>query len=501
MTDVHGLVSPDRVAAILTDLRAGRADDLPTEGGTTTAYVFDSGIDGLTDLATAAHAVMAPVNGLDPTQFPSVARIENDLVGFAAELLHGDVATAGTVTSGGTESCLLAVLGAREQWRADGGTGRPRLVVAATAHAAFHKSAHLFDLDLVRVEVDPVTMRADPAAMAAAIDVDRGAAALVVVSAPSYAYGVVDPVAEVAALAVAAEVPCHVDACIGGWVLPFLDDAPPFAFDVPGVTSVSVDLHKYGYAPKGVSLLLHRDAELRSHHWFAVADWPGYPVVNPTLMSTRPAGPMAGAWAIVQALGRDGFAGLGRAVHESAVELAAGVAGIDGLRVVGSPDSSLVAFGDGGGPEDPDIRVVVDEVAARGWYLQIQPAYGGAPATAHVTLSAAAAGRIGELLDVIAESVVAARALGRAEPDPALVAAAAAIDPADLTPDMIDRLLTMAGVGGGELPARMAPIHALVEAIPPKLAERLFTAVLSATLSRSSARPEFGVLPRRCDES
>ena len=136
--------------------------------------------------------------------------------------------------------------------------------------------------------VDPVTCRADAAAVADLLD-ER--TALVVVSAPSYPHGVLDPVGEVAALAAAAGVPCHVDACIGGWILPFLDDVPePFDLSVPGVTSLSVDLHKYGYAPKGVSVLLSATPELRQAHWFATAGWPGYPVVNPTLAGTRPAG-------------------------------------------------------------------------------------------------------------------------------------------------------------------------------------------------------------------
>jgi glutamate/tyrosine decarboxylase-like PLP-dependent enzyme len=156
--------------AVLAELAGFRDDDLPVSGGTTTAYVFDAGVAGLEDLAVRAHALMAPVNGLDPTQFPSVARIENDLIRTASSLLGGDDATVGTVTSGGTESCLLAVLGARELWRAQGRTGRPQLVVPSTVHAAFHKAAHLFDLDLVWVDVDPATQRADAAAMAEAIE-------------------------------------------------------------------------------------------------------------------------------------------------------------------------------------------------------------------------------------------------------------------------------------------------------------------------------------------
>jgi len=263
-------VSPDDVLAELTALQAG---DLPTHGGATMAYVYDSGRTEIEQIAAAAQAAFQWTNALDPTAFPSVARIENDLVCSALALLGGDAGSVGTLTSGGTESCLLAVLAARERWRRRGGTGRPRLLLPVTAHAAFRKAAHLFDLEIADVPVDPGTCRAVPSAVADLLD-ER--TALVVVSAPSYPHGVLDPVGEVAALAAAAGVPCHVDACIGGWILPFLDDVPePFDLAVPGVTSLSVDLHKYGYAPKGVSVLLTADPELRQAHWFATAGWPG----------------------------------------------------------------------------------------------------------------------------------------------------------------------------------------------------------------------------------
>jgi sphinganine-1-phosphate aldolase len=298
---------------------------------------------------------------------------------------------------------------------------------------------------------------------------------------------VIDPVADIAAAASAAGVPCHVDACIGGWILPFLRqsgvDGPAFDFSIPGVTSISVDLHKYGYAPKGVSLLLHRDAELRRRHWFAASGWGGYPIVNPTLASSRPAGPMAAAWAVLRHLGLEGFRELAVTAHEAAARLAEAVAKVDGLRTVGAVDSTLVAIADDGGADDPDIRVVVDEVAARGWFLQVQPAHGSAPPTAHATITAAAAPKIDELVAVLDESAMAARAVGRAVPDPGLVAAAAQIDIDALTPEAIGGLLAIAGVDGDRLPERMAPLHALIEAIPKPLAERLLSEVLSRTLS------------------
>jgi glutamate/tyrosine decarboxylase-like PLP-dependent enzyme len=470
-------MTPDEVLAELTALQAA---DLPTHGGATMAYVYDSGLDGLEDLAAAAQAAFQWTNALDPTAFPSVARLENDLVGVALRLLGGGPATVGTLTSGGTESCLLAVLSARETWRARGRSGRPRLLLPVTAHAAFRKAAHLFDLDVVDVPVDPSTCRALPAAVAAALD-ER--AALVVVSAPSYPHGVLDPVGEIAAHAAAAGVPCHVDACIGGWILPFLDDVPePFDLSVDGVTSLSVDLHKYGYAPKGVSVLLTATADLRHAHWFSTAGWPGYPVVNPTLAGTRPAGPMAAAWAVHRWLGDDGYRDLALRTRAATVALAEGASAIDGLRVVGTPVATLVALAQDG-PDGVDVLNLADEMTARGWMLQPQPSFaqdrGDLPATLHLTVTAATAGRVEALLADLADAARAAAALPRPVADPDLVAAAATIDPATLTVAEVDALLEVAGVGDGRLPERMAPVHALVSALPRPVAERLQAGVLA----------------------
>ncbi|CAG6394482.1 aminotransferase class V-fold PLP-dependent enzyme [Streptomyces cocklensis] len=480
MEEAAGPGADDTILARLDRLRAA---DLPVHGGRTMAYVYDSGLAGLDDLAARAQAAFAGVNGLDMTAFPSVVTLENDVVRQAADLLGGGPATAGTFTSGGTESCLLAVLTAREHAARTRGVTAPEIVLPQTAHAAFHKAAALFGLTPVTVPVDPGTFRVRPQDVAAAL---TPRTALVVASAPSYAHGVVDPVPEVAAAAAERDVLCHVDACIGGWYLGHrrladgIAPPPPFDLAVPGVSSLSVDLHKYGYTPKGASVLLFRDAELRRHGWFAHASWPGYPVVNATLQGTKSAGPLAAAWAVLQRVGTAGYAELARRVHEATALLVDGIGRIDGLRVLGAPDASLVAVA--ADDPGPDPFVVADEMRLRGWYLQPQPAFAGSPANLHLTVTAAVAdpARIAELLAELAAAVQRARALGPATVDPGIAEVAAALDPATLGPAEVALALEVAGVGAdGSLPQRMAPVLAVLQALPAPLTERLLPEVIS----------------------
>ncbi|SFQ58537.1 Glutamate or tyrosine decarboxylase [Amycolatopsis arida] len=458
-------------ADVLAELRDRRAGDLPTSGGRTLAYVYDSGVAGLDELAAAAHALGAPANALDPTAFPSLAAMENDLVAAAAGLVGGGAETVGTVTSGGTESCLLAVLAAREA-RPD--VARPTMVLPATAHAAFHKAAHYFGVRAVPVPVNPVTFRADPAAMAAAVD---GSTVLVVASAPSYAHGVVDPVAEIAETATTAGARLHVDACIGGWVLPYLRRlgvaVSDFGFTVPGVSSVSVDLHKYAYCPKGVSVLLHADAGLRRAQFFASADWPGYTMLNTTLQSTRSGGPVAAAWAVLRHLGDAGYLRLAEATLAAVRAIHDGIREIDGLRVLGDPDATLLALGTDG-EVDFDLFTVADEMRVRGWYLQPQFAHGAAPVSLHLTVTAASHGGETWLLADLAAAVAAARAAGPVVVDDELAGLIAALDPEQLTGAQFRTLLAEAGLGAdGGLPDRMAEVNALLAVSPPRLRERL----------------------------
>ncbi|HEX2130976.1 MAG TPA: aminotransferase class V-fold PLP-dependent enzyme [Actinophytocola sp.] len=466
---------------VLDELRTLRAGDLPTHGGRTLAYVYDSGLSGVDELAAAAHALASSANGLDPTAFPSLLRMENDVVATAAALLGGPPSTVGSVTSGGTESCLLAVQAARDA-RPD--VARPRMVLADTAHAAFRKAAHYFGVEAVTVPVDPATFRADPAAMAAAID---SSTVLVVVSAPSYAHGVVDPVAPVAAAAAERGVRCHVDACIGGWVLPHFRRlgvaVPDFDLSVPGVTSLSVDLHKYAYCPKGTSVLLYASADLRRPQFFASAAWPGYTMLNSTLQSTRSGGPLAAAWAVLRHLGDEGYARLAEKTLAAVRTLRAGIGGIPGLRVLGDPEAALLAVTGDGEHDELDVFTVADEMTERRWYLQPQFGFGTSPANLHLTVTAANHGGEPELLADLADAVAAARAAGPVRLAPELVAAIAALDPDALTPDQFAGLLTAAGLDGVAAPKRMAEVNAMLAVAPPRLRERLLIEFLSALYS------------------
>jgi glutamate/tyrosine decarboxylase-like PLP-dependent enzyme len=464
---------------VLDELRTMRAGDLPTHGGRTLAYVYDSGLSGVDDLAAAAHALASSANGLDPTAFPSLMRMENEIVATAVALLGGGPAAVGSVTSGGTESCLLAVLAARDA-RPD--VERPRMVLATTAHAAFHKAAHYFGVEAVSVPVDPATFRADPDAMAAAID-DR--TVLVVVSAPSYAHGVVDPVTPIAAAAAERGVRCHVDACIGGWVLPHFRRLgvamPDFDLSVPGVTSLSVDLHKYAYCPKGTSILLHASAELRRPQFFASARWPGYTMLNSTMQSTRSGGPLAAAWAVLHHLGDAGYARLASLTLDAVRAIRAGVEAIDGLRVLGDPVSTLLAVT--ADADDVDVFTVADEMTERRWYLQPQFGLDSSPANLHLTVTAANNGSESELLDDLGAAVAAARAAGPVCLPPELVAVIEALDPDALTADQFAGLLAAAGLDGVAAPKRMAEVNGMLAVAPPRLRERLLVEFLSAMYS------------------
>ena len=459
---------------VLAELRSLRSADLPTHGGRTLAYVYDSGLAGLDDLAAGAHALASSANGLDPTAFPSLLRMENDIVAAAAALLGGNESTVGSVTSGGTESCMLAVHAARAS-RPD--LPRPRIVVASTAHAAFHKAAHYFDVEIATVPVTS-SFTADAAAMADAID-DR--TVLVVVSAPSYAHGVIDPVVPVAAAARERGVRCHVDACIGGWVLPYFralgEDVPPFDLSVPGVTSLSVDLHKYAYCPKGTSVLLHADADLRRPQFFANASWPGYTMLNSTLQSTRSGGPLAAAWAVLNHIGDDGYRELASRVLSAVRTIRSGIASIDGLRIQGSPQSTLLSVAASG--DDFDVFTVADEMTERGWYLQPQFGFESSAPNLHLTVTAANEGAEDALLTDLTAAVEAARRAGPVTVAPEVRAAVADLNPADLTPETFGALLAMAGLTKIEAPRRMAEVNVLLSAASPALRERLLVEFLS----------------------
>lgn len=515
---------PLRTDGILDRLAALRAADAPTHGGRVLSYVYDPGLAELDELAAAAMRAVQPVNGLDPTTFTSVAVMERELVAFARRVLRGPVdgpdAVVGSVTSGGTESCLLAVKIARDAFVEQHPGVRPRVVAPVSVHAAFRKAAQYLGVDLTLVPVDPASGRADAARTVAALA--GGDVALAVVSAPSYPHGVVDPVAEVADAAQALGVPVHVDACVGGWVLPFWEAAggdavPPFDFSVPGVTSISADVHKYGYAPKGTSVLLVRGRDRQRRQFFATTGWPGYPVVNATTSGSRSAAPLAAAWAVSQALGTDGYTALTARCVRATRALVAAVGAIEGLRVVGSPDGPLVAVAtDGSVPADRrvDPHVWADAVRTHGWVLQPQPGLvqddgTRLPHTTHLTVTPVTEAGVDGLVAALRASAEAVRGAPRPAAADVLGGIAGALG---ASPE--EAVAHLAGAGadevwavlqgallGGEpgagapaardggpapsdgaelaLPGSLAPLLAVMEALPGPVAERLLVELVA----------------------
>ncbi|BDZ55949.1 pyridoxal phosphate-dependent decarboxylase family protein [Agromyces marinus] len=503
MTDFER--QPDDVLAELVALREA---DAPTHGGRVLSYVYDSGLAELDDLAARAARLVQPVNGLDPTTFTSVAAMESDVVGFARRIFHGDASGAvapadevvGSVTSGGTESCMLAVKTARDVWRAANPDDErmPRLLAPTTVHAAFHKAAQAFGLGLDLVPVDPETGAPAVADVAARLDAD---VALVVLSAPSYPFATLDPVAEVAAITSRHGIALHVDACIGGFALAFQEGLPDWDLAVPGVTSLSADLHKYGYAPKGVSVLLQRGRDRQRRQYFATTGWPGYPVVNPTLAGSKPAGPLAAAWAIVQVLGEPGFVRLTARATEATRAVREAVDAIEGLRVVGDPVGPLFAVrADERVPAERrvDPHHWADAARASGWHLQLQPGMVQADGrvlarTAHLTVTPVTDSVVGELVPALVAAADAVRGVpavdgaelvsGLAASLPGgtagLAAASAGLD-SDTAAGLLGAFGLLGGEGaGGALPDRLAPVLALVEALPGRLTERLLVELLA----------------------
>lgn len=370
-------------AEILDTLASYRGGDVRYRDGRTWSLVYHVG-DAHEHLLAEATGAFLETNFLNPMAFQSLRRIERELVAIGASLFHGPPTATGCCTSGGTESLLLPVLAARDDARRRRPwVRRPNVVLPTTAHVAFDKAAHLFGLRLRRVPVDEHGA-VDPDAFRRAIDRNT---VLLVGSAPQYAHGTFDPIVELGRLAVEKGLRLHVDACFGGWMSPFLErlgvEVPTWDFRVPGVTSISADLHKYGYAPKGVSLLLYRDVEHMKAQIFAATDFPGGIYASPGLLGSRPGGPMAAAWASVHALGEAGFLELARGAWTAAEQLRRGIVQIPALRLLGRPHSTVVTWGARDGAVD--VYAVADGLARRGWHVDRQQL----PPSVHLTVNAA----------------------------------------------------------------------------------------------------------------
>jgi glutamate/tyrosine decarboxylase-like PLP-dependent enzyme len=397
----HGRAVDDVIA----DLEQKRGADARWQDGRTFGMVYNGG-PSVHEVAERAAVLYLHENALNTKAFPSLAQIQSEVVGWTADLLHGPETAAGFLTSGGTESIQCAVLAARERGRAERGIRAGEIVVAESAHAAFHKSAHMFDMPIHTTPVS-ADWTVDVDAMAEAVNENT---VLVVGSAPQYPQGVVDPITEIAALAASVGANCHVDACMGGFVLPFAEmlgrDLPVWDFRVEGVHSISADIHKLGYAPKGVSVVVHRTKELRRYQTWVFDRWLGGLYGSPNLQGTRSGLPMAAAWAVMQHLGVDGYVDLTRQALDNADRMRAGIAEIDGIRVLGDGALHLIAMAsDPSAPSPIDVFALGDALLARGWFHDRQ----GPPDSLHSTVSNSNTGVIDEYLADLGECAAQVR--------------------------------------------------------------------------------------------
>lgn len=467
-------------------MEAYRARDLSWRDGRTWGFIYDAGKE-VEAIAKKAYTSFLSENALDPTGFPSLLKFENEIVGMAADHLNAPEGAAGNFTSGGTESILLAIKTARDWARATKPEIKtPEMILPTTAHAAFHKGAHYFDVKVVPVKVDGETFKADMDAVKAAVTENT---ILIVGSASSYAHGVCDPIEEMAALADEKGILCHVDGCIGAFLLPYFKelgaDIPAFDFSVKGVTSISMDLHKYAYAPKGASTIIYRDASLRRYQIYACAEWTGYSVVNPTVQSTKSGGPLAGAWAVLNTIGQEGYRQIAKDLLDATNALIEGIEKIPALKILSKPEMSLIAFTS----DEVNVFHIVDEMKERGWYVQAQLAFDNSPANIHLTVAPGNIPQVEPLLKDLADSVEAARKLPEITLPESMMGMMSSLDPSQLDDNMVTMMLGMAGIQGTSLPERMAGINTLLNVMPAKLKERLLSEFLNTMFAPVRGKP------------
>ena len=359
-----------------------RTRDISWRQGRAFSLAYYAGDEAI-KVAEEAYRSFSGENALSTDAFPSLRKIQSEVVAMTGSWLGANQDSAGFMTSGGTESILMAVKAARDRLRSERNINRPNIVLPTSAHAAFDKACAYFEVESRRVDVKD-DWRADVDAMRARVDQNT---VLVVASAPQYPQGVVDDVSGIAALALDADCNCHVDACMGGVTLAYLERLgevlPPWNLRVPGVSSISVDLHKFGYTSKGASVIMYASKYLRSFQGFVTDNWLGGLYASSGALGTKSGGSMASAWAVMHHLGDDGYLRLTRQARDATLKLAKTIGSSEHYLLRAQPETTLLCFG----AKDPDalnVFAVADELWQRGWYIDRQTP----PDSLHCTVNA-----------------------------------------------------------------------------------------------------------------
>ena len=367
---------------VFDNLEAMRSNDVRWREGRVFSLAYNAGSDALA-VAEEAYRRFSGENALSTDAFPSLKRIQAEVVAMTGIWLGATPQSAGFMTSGGTESILMAVKAARDRLRTERNVVSPNMVLPTSAHAAFEKAAAYFGLEVRRVPVLN-DWRADVDAMRNVVD---GNTVLIVGSAPQYPQGVVDDITGIAQIALEAQINCHVDACMGGVTLAYLErlgeKIPPWNLQVPGVSSISVDLHKFGYTSKGASVIMYASKQLRSFQGFITDNWLGGFYGSSGVLGTKSGGSMASAWAVMHFLGDDGYMRLTREAREATLQIASSIRASNDLVLRAEPQTTLLCFG-ARDAEKLNVFALADELLQRGWYVDRQ----SPPDSLHCTVNA-----------------------------------------------------------------------------------------------------------------
>lgn len=462
---------------ILDELSRYAEKDVDWRGGKLLTGLYDAG-EGAHGLAVEAYTRFLAQNALYINMYPSLGRLERDVVASIAELLRAGDDVVGSITSGGTESILMAVKTARDWSRVHRPEiTAPQIVLPVTAHPAFLKAAHYVGIGVVQTPVDPTGFRADVAAFRAALGPN---AILGVGSAPNFSHGTIDPIGEMAAAAKERGMLFHVDGCVGGIYLSVMrrmgTAVRDFDFSVPGVTSISADLHKYGYAPKNASVVMYRNRELRRHAWFVCSSTTEYAVINPTSQSSRTGGPIAAAWAILRYLGEEGFRKIVRESQDATARMLDGIDRIDGIEVLADPEMCMYTIASDG----ISVFELDDAMRARGWRLLPQFACGGGPANLHVSVSHGNVPYVDTFLSDLRESVEELKRRGPSIDRAAFAEVAASVAGKPFE-DVLMAVAPLIGITGTDVPEQMAPLNTMLDLLPPATRDELLTMFVNMT--------------------
>ena len=356
-----------------------KEEDIPWLQGRSFSLIYHGGSE-VKEIGREAYAHYIAENGLGPLAFPSLKNFENEIIGMALGLLGGNDKSAGSLTSGGTESILMSVKTVRDYYRdKKPSITQPNMVIPHTAHPGWVKAAHYLGLEVIFYNVDS-GYAADMDKLKSSLNENT---ILMVGSAPTYPHGVIDPIEEMGKIALEKEIWLHVDACLGGFILPFVrmngHDIPPFDLSVPGVKSISADVHKYGFSPKGTSSILYKEEALRKYQFYAFADWPGGVYVTSALAGARPGGAIASAWAVMNYLGLEGYKKLAKDAMTAAQKLKDAIAAMENLHILGNPLATIMGIAS----DTVNIYELAEQMKNKNWYIEGQQL----PPSIHITIS------------------------------------------------------------------------------------------------------------------